>query len=87
MLLAGPLRFASVHSSVATCTLRVAGWAILVAASLPNNVNTSRSIHLQVSFAISDMHMGKQSSQNHIATIKWASEVKLHMQHFYGLCN
>jgi len=32
--------------------------------------------------------MGKQSSQvMHVATITLASEVKLHMQHFYGSCN
>jgi len=42
------------------------GRIISVSASLPNNVDTSRSITFHynyVSFAVSDMQMGKQLSQ------------------------
>ena len=57
-----------------------------VVAVLPNNANAQINYiagPLYVStFAISDMQMGKQ-----LSTIKWVSEVKLQMQHFYGLCN
>jgi len=41
-----------------------------------------------LSFAIADMQTGKQLSQlSHIPTIKWVSEVKLYMQHFYSSCS